>query len=321
MSITNRLYYKAQSIVGAIRPIVNNAYVRIIFSLILLTIAISQVNNNLIINDFFSIKFIFSSLVAALFANAVLALTSYRWSRFFKTTDKKIRYISFLESNYIGSFYNLILPTSNGGDFIKWTHLKQLNISKTKLFLSVFADRFIGMTALFLLGSISLGLSIIFNLYQPTKEMLFIILFPTIIFITIVFLLFIKIPIANRLTNNAKKLYLFLSSQRGLLLTVLLVSLLSNIIVGIEYLVLGMIWGYGTQLAYIFVLMPLIGLFLLLPISVGGLGAKEVIMIYFFNLLGLSTANVLMITLSNTFGKFFISLIGWLILNKKLFIK
>lgn len=321
MSVSNRLNYKAQIVVKTISTIVNKAYVRVIFSLVLLTIAISQVNNDFAINDLFSIKFILSSLVAALFANAVLALTSYRWSRFFQTTDEKIRYISFLESNYIGSFYNLILPTSNGGDFIKWTHLKQLNISKTKLFLSVFADRFIGMTALFLLGSISLGLSIRFNLYQPAKEILFIILFPTIIFLTIIFLLFIKIPIANQLGNNAKKLYVFLGSQRYLLLTSLLISLLSNIIVGIEYLVLGMIWGYGTQLAYIFVLMPLIGLFLLLPISVGGLGAKEVIMIYFFNLLGLSTANVLMITLSNTFGKFLISLIGWLILNKKLFTK
>ena len=148
MSVANRLNYKAQIVVKTISTIVNKAYVRVIFSLVLLTIAISQVNNDFAINDLFSIKFILSSLVAALFANAVLALTSYRWSRFFQTTDEKIRYISFLESNYIGSFYNLILPTSNGGDFIKWTHLKQLNISKTKLFLSVFADRFIGMTAL-----------------------------------------------------------------------------------------------------------------------------------------------------------------------------
>lgn len=94
-----------------------------------------------------------------------LLLVTYRWKSIleFKTSEK-LSFSKVAKFNWIGLFFNAVLPGSVSGDIVKIFYVKELdsNLSKRFLLASVVIDRIIGLIGLVLL----LGL---FSLYNYTN--------------------------------------------------------------------------------------------------------------------------------------------------------
>ena len=93
------------------------------------------------------------------------------WRYYLIITDKMVKKPSFLKItkfNWIGLFFNSVLPGSVSGDIVKVFYLKDLdkNLSNRFLFASVLIDRFVGLFGLIII----LGLFSIIN-YESLSQM------------------------------------------------------------------------------------------------------------------------------------------------------
>lgn len=89
-----------------------------------------------------------------------LLLVTYRWKSILEfKTEAKLSFTKVAKFNWIGLFFNAVLPGSVSGDIVKIFYVKELdkNLSKRFLLASVVIDRIIGLFGLiFLLGFFSL---------------------------------------------------------------------------------------------------------------------------------------------------------------------
>lgn len=100
-------------------------------------------------------------IVIAIFALIfILVIVTYRWKMIVETRSlKNLPITPVLKGNWIGMFFNAVLPGSVSGDFIKIFYLKNLDPKFSKRFLlaSSLIDRVIGLFGIiFLLGLNSL---------------------------------------------------------------------------------------------------------------------------------------------------------------------
>lgn len=89
-----------------------------------------------------------------------LFIVTYRWKSILEfKTEGKLPFLKIAKFNWIGLFFNAVLPGSVSGDIVKVFYVKALdkNLSKRFLLASVVIDRVIGLFGLiFLLGFFSL---------------------------------------------------------------------------------------------------------------------------------------------------------------------
>lgn len=287
---------------------------RILSSIILIFIAFRQINLSSFFDNFVSIKLIVSILAIFIISNFVLMITSFRWSLIILKKPSINAFFQCFKANYLGLFYNQLLPTSNGGDLIKWTTLKGFSISKKNLLASVFIDRFIGMAALFSIGSVSLLITYIFTTYRPSLLLLIILVLSTVAFLIFNLLLFTSSKVPSYIPTKLKYSFQLLIDNRRLFLSAFALSFISQLLVSVEYVIIGLVWGQGLSLLYMFIFMPLIALFMLLPISIGGFGSREIIFIHLLSQVGLTEDSILAISMSSGIGKLIMAFFGGIIL-------
>jgi uncharacterized membrane protein YbhN (UPF0104 family) len=102
---------------------------------------------------------VFAIILFMLFDHVIVA---FRWCIILQTKAlAKLPLLKVFKANWIGIFFNSVLPGSVSGDIIKIFYVKELDQKLTKkfLFVSVFLDRVIGLFGLISLGGI---ISIIF---------------------------------------------------------------------------------------------------------------------------------------------------------------
>ena len=144
-------------------------------------------------------------LQALLLAILFFVLKSYRLYLLAKLMVKnsEINFGTVLGSSLIGYFYNLVLPSSIGGDFVKGIYLSNRTISKSSgIFLS-FIDRVAGLYGFAVLGLLGITLVLIEKLSLP-----FSLLLVTLIFIFISLGISIAILLSESLVGIARKIKL-----------------------------------------------------------------------------------------------------------------
>jgi len=85
-------------------------------------------------------------------------LVTLRWRNLLDAQSKSpLSYLGLLKVNYIGQFFNSILPGSVSGDLVKILYVEKSDerMSKKFIFTSVFIDRIMGLTGLLLIVGIS----------------------------------------------------------------------------------------------------------------------------------------------------------------------
>lgn len=206
-----------------------------------------------------------------------------------------------LQYLYISRLYNLILPSSMGGDVIRIYRLGKLNNSIERAAASVFVERFVGMLVLLVLAAISFA----FMTHGDLK--LFILSFAFVLVVT--FALgwaatdrrFVRVlEYFSRRTNItfvikvANKFEEFQNSIRGVrtnrsfLYRLFAYSIVFYIFAIISVWVSALAFDQRVALTDMIIAVPVIMLIMNLPVSIGGLGLMEASYTIAFELLGYS---------------------------------
>jgi uncharacterized protein (TIRG00374 family) len=270
----------------------------------------------------------FLPIALLLFCNTVLS--ALKW-RLFLLADGVDIPLSTLTSTYlIGSFYNLFLPSNIGGDSYRIYDIAKKCKSGVRSAASVFADRFSGFIALV---SLSLLSSILVARQFDNLFFLWIPLFFLLLLLLLLLALVKEQPIRwvlactrlDRITflsQLVEKFFLSLQvygANRRLLLHVMLLSF------AFQFSVITIVWLLARALQaevaffYFSAFVPLITLLEAVPISIFGLGLRDLGYVFFFGWTGmteLQTRSLALLFLATTVAY---SLVGGILYGRRMF--
>ncbi len=190
-------------------------------------------------------------------------VSSYRLNIYFKSIGVHLSEKSNLKLYWLGMFYNLFLPGGIGGDAYKVILLNRQRKQSVKLLsASVLLDRVSGVIGLAILAAIYFALISTQKKYSTS-------LLACVIPALIVYYFFIK-----------KIFPSFISAFTSTLLLGLLVQALQVLC---AYCIMSSIQIVQHQSAYIFIFL-LSSIVAILPFTIGGLGAREVVFLWGSNL-------------------------------------
>ena len=190
-------------------------------------------------------------------------VSSYRLNIFFKNIGVDLSEKSNLKLYWLGMFYNLFLPGGIGGDAYKVILLNRKREQSVKLLsAAVLLDRLSGVVGLAILAAIYFSLISTQKSYSTS-------LLAAIIPALIVYYLFIK--------------KIFPSFIRAFMPTLLLGLLVQVLQVLCAYCIMASVQITENHSAYIFIFL-LSSIVAILPFTIGGLGAREVVFLWGSNL-------------------------------------
>ncbi|MCK4538063.1 MAG: flippase-like domain-containing protein [Candidatus Krumholzibacteria bacterium] len=227
------------------------------------------------------------------FAVAVFFLSSFlgalQWHLLLVAGGVVLRFQGTFIYYFVGLFFNNFFPANVGGDAIKIIDVVREGSDPHRVFALTLLDRVFGITGLCFLAAVAS--IIVFPGGTIANAGLYLAIFGGLIF-SILIVAFSK-KLSGSIRRFSGKIGIWglgekiglvlghmgsLRARRPLFVGVVLLSLvvqslriLTHVLVG---LALGITLG-GIDLAHFFVLVPLLGLIMILPISINGLGVRE----------------------------------------------
>lgn len=234
-------------------------------------------------------------------------LSSLKWQLLLRTDGVRVPLNSLLSSYLIGTFFNLFLPSSIGGDSYRVVEASRHG-GAAKSFASVFADRLTGFLALAIWGLLfsAVGWSSL-----PDKRILWL---PVLVFglmATMVFALVQRTWLVavlrflrfDRLKKLDAFLHRFLDSMAGyhadrpLLAKVFSISLFFQMMAIVIIFCISRAMDWHVPFIYFSIFVPLITLGEALPISIFGIGVRDSLYVFFFSQGGASREQALSMAL------------------------
>ncbi len=209
-------------------------------------------------------------ILAFIFYNVSQIISAKRVDNYLKNINIKLKFKKQLILYYLGMFYNTLLPGGIGGDAYKaFKYQKKFNTGYKKIVKALLIDRLSGLFAIFLL----LG---ILSFFTSIKYALFL----TLLLITpFVFYFIHKIFFIEFKVSFFKSFFYSLLIQTLQLLTFILIL----ISLGIDYKLI--------DLSILFFISSIISV---IPISVGGIGLRELTFLYGSEFIHINPAPVVM---------------------------
>ena len=233
---------------------------------------------------------------------------AYRWDVLLRAKNIFVPLMELTKIYYIGSFWGLFLPSNLAPDAVRvYLAARTRSRQASEMFSSVFIDRFVGMAVL--LGLAGLAVFMLVTLHQTALG------FSTSTAVIVgslslpaIFWLWGKLPnpealpfhVAGRFGEKLRQLYASCHAyrkERGLLVKVALLAVISHIGAILTVYVLSLALGFQVEILYFFLLVPLITVVTMLPVSLGGVGVQEGTFVYFFSLIGVPLSGALALSL------------------------
>jgi uncharacterized protein (TIRG00374 family) len=200
---------------------------------------------------------------------------------------------SLICSHLIGTFFNLFLPSSIGGDAYRVVDVGRRAHAGAKSFAAVFAERLMGFLALALWGLLFTAIG---WARLPDPRILFL---PVVVFVLMGALVFAVIQrtwlmaVWNFLRlNRARRLDAFLSrfldslagyhADRKLVAVVFVLSLVFQMIAITTIFLISQALNWSVPFIFFCIFVPLITLGEALPISIFGIGVRDSLYVFFF---------------------------------------
>jgi uncharacterized protein (TIRG00374 family) len=205
------------------------------------------------------------------------------------------------QSYLLSSFINLFLPSVVGGDLVRSVDLAIHTKRKEDVIATVFLDRLSGYFGLLFVCLISLMLG--YRLvWQPSIYLAVGILF--ILFLSIILILFNKaiFEITNRLLKESSKIagilkelhskiYSFKEKPKIIIKNISF-SILIQLAGSVGCYILSIAFNENLSLIYFLVIIPIVSAITMLPVSVSGLGIRDLSMVFFFSQIDISLKDI-----------------------------
>jgi hypothetical protein len=189
---------------------------------------------------------------------------------------------------FIGSFFNHLLPGMIGGDAVKAYYLYRDTGKASSAVASVFMDRYIGFTALILVGLIAFpfGFS-----YFKGSYIEWILPLIALLFIAGSFIVFgLRIGRSLKFLAGFYDYFALYKEKKEVIVKTFLLSVVIQTIVIFGVYVLSRGLGVNVPLLPLFIFVPVISTIATVPISISGLGVREASFVLLLGFLGISPA-------------------------------
>jgi len=190
-----------------------------------------------------------------------------------------------LFSLYImGSFFNIMLPGLIGGDAVKAYYLYKETGNLPESMASIFMERYLGFTALFLIGALAWPFAVPY--LKDAGLLLW--AFPLFLVAFIIgSIVFFTLKAGKRIKLLSDFYGYFDFYGRKTLLKGLLYSFLVQALVIFQVFMLSKGFGHDFSILLFFVFIPVITALAVLPISISGLGIREASFVVLFGAVGM----------------------------------
>lgn len=227
-----------------------------------------------------------------------------RWWLLFRYLHGGITFRQIWPSYYLGVFFNNLLPSIFGGDLARTARLYAAGMGGSALVSSAFVDRALGLAAVISMGVLAL-------LFAPAgfENQLALGVFGLGVLALLPMVLIAVLPRLTKLLDAGfgsrwPRLHAVLScfpryrSAPGLILSAFGLSVLNQLLVVLVLLMLAPGLGVHLPVFQFMVVLMLVFLVSSLPISLGGLGAREGAMMSLLLPLGVDAASVLALSMA-----------------------
>lgn len=237
-------------------------------------------------------------ILLALFANlAAILINSYRWAIIIPVSLTWQNVKPLIIASYLGTFYSVFLPSTLGGDLIKWG-LAGRPASRARTASSIFIDRLVGLISSTLLSLMALASLYFFNqssvptlIFQLVSGVSLVILTAIITWLLLVkfapsFLEHLPIPVSLKDPSLMK------ITSKQLCFSSLITFFNQLVVVSSSYLLVRAI-NIDLNWFQLLLVTQLSWLVAVIPISFGGFGATEISLVFLASLFGASNQSVL----------------------------
>jgi uncharacterized protein (TIRG00374 family) len=298
--------------------------IRIFVSIVVLAALFTQVSFQDVANNLRRV-----SIAFVLFAWCYYALSqwisAYRWQLLLRARSVEVPLSELFSFYMIGMFANNFMPGSIGGDVIKSYYLYRRTRKLQISVVSVFLERFTGLLGLCLLAIATLAIG-----YRYLRSTMVVTsVCGSAAFLVLIVLVLWQLPnivarvpivtrfVPKRLSVSAAELYGALASYQNhvrTLLAAVAVSVVLQLMLASYFSLASVAMGIPIDLIYFLLFLPAVTLVSLIPLSLGGLGIREASMVVLFGAAGISTSDVLAVSLTIHFINMLLSLWGGVLL-------
>jgi uncharacterized protein (TIRG00374 family) len=218
------------------------------------------------------------------------AVALWRWWLLLRYADVYVPYLSIKPAYYLGLFFNQLLPTGIGGDAVRTYHLYRKGIALRPLVGSALMDRLVGLFSMIYLAIGGLLVAQVFTL--PLQDRIALGAFAMAVALGFLVLFvpashdLLQKPLARwrhiraiAMVSDILELCHSYGRAPGLLASALALSFLMQSMEVAIYMLLGHGLGLGIHPAAYFAIVPLTFVAASLPISLGGLGVREAVLV------------------------------------------
>lgn len=279
---------------------------KILLSLILITIIFFQVDVKKILNNILDVE-LFSLILASILFLCAHLINTFKWKILL---NNSYSLFILLKLNFLSLFYSTVLPGQMAGDIIKGYKLSRKKDNKDELASSVLIDRITGLFALVILGFIGVLMSATISDSS---------MFEVLIISTVIFVFLLIISSINGFTIFFEKYFSkiknsFLHSILEFIIRTIKVyqqelrsykKMLLTISLGVVYqliaIVISVIIGNAMEIhigfwdwCWIFAIVSFV---LVLPVSFAGIGVRELSLIGSLSIFGISSEKAIAFSL------------------------
>ncbi len=226
---------------------------------------------------------------------AIQALCVRRWQLFVTEFGLESAYRPLLRYAFIGAWFNLVLPTSVGGDVLRVWYLAKNSGRRLAALATVFLDRLSGLLVLVCVG----GVAALFSpqpLSLATHAIIWGSLAGAVLGLASLPLLQRWPRFADRFASQLRTLKRVCRSP-GLIVRTTLLAMVIQIANVVQVYLLGQALGLSIPPVFYGVLVPLVSLLAFLPISINGIGVREGSLVFLLAPLGIEAASALSLSL------------------------
>lgn len=236
-------------------------------------------------------------LFSFLLCSSVYILCFLRWKMLLAVSGIRPA-ISRLISPFAGGvFFNLFLPTTIGGDFVRSADLAIHTKRANEVVATVILDRLSGYIGMVFVALLAL----IFGSKLIEDRMIFLsiagltaglVLIMLVFFNSFVYSIFRKLfysPDAGKIRAAIEDIHreiYNLRDHKKVALKNLFLSILVQAITPVTTYIIALSLGVDMNISYFFIILPIISAISMLPISLGGLGIRDAATIFFFAKVG-----------------------------------
>ncbi len=236
-----------------------------------------------------SYPFLFISI---LFFAVAVTITTIRWKRLLEVQDVKLGFIEAFQLTFIGFFFSNFLPGTLGGDTVKLYYIAKHTRKNAGSLASILIDRVIGMSALIFIAIPVVLLNFRYPVVKNLSPLVFglfaLFLIASFLFFNLKNAVILKklfkiqlFGIGDKIANFKNALVLYRKNKKTLVFA-LSVSIVIQVIIVFVCYFLSKFLNLNIPILYFFLFIPIIQLIVAIPVTVSGIGTREVAFVFFF---------------------------------------